>query len=126
MPMIRKVVDYRGKIMNASVYEGDSTLAKKFGKIQIGKRALFYQDGLKTVCVPFDQMDRVFIRVIGGSTTMCCGGMGYEYYRLVVMNQGEEITSTIIGEELKPAEEALAYLKEVCPNVEIGYNKPEE
>ncbi len=58
MPMIKKVVDYNGKIMNASVYEGDYTLARKFGKVMVGKRALYYQDGLKIVCVPFDKMDR--------------------------------------------------------------------
>ena len=74
MPMIKKVVDYNGKIMNASVYEGDYTLARKFGKVMVGKRALYYQDGLKIVCVPFDKMDRVFTRVVGGTTTMCCGG----------------------------------------------------
>lgn len=126
MPMIRKVVDYTGKVINASVYEGDSTLAKKFGKVQIGKRGLYYQDGLKTVCVPFEKMDRVFTRVIGGTTTMCCGGVGYEYYRLVVVYQGEEIASIIVGEDGELLEQAEAYLKEVNPNVEIGYVKPED
>ncbi len=126
MPMIKKVVDYNGKIMNASVYEGDYTLARKFGKVMVGKRALYYQDGLKIVCVPFDKMDRVFTRVVGGTTTMCCGGVGYEYYRLVVVYQEKEIASIIVGEDGEQLEQAEAYLKEVNPNVEIGYIAPEE
>ena len=92
----------------------------------VGKRALYYQDGLKIVCVPFDKMDRVFTRVVGGTTTMCCGGVGYEYYRLVVVYQEKEIASIIVGEDGELLEQAEAYLKEVNPNVEIGYIAPEE
>ena len=57
---------------------------------------------------------------------MCCGGVGYEYYRLVVVYQEKEIASIIVGEDGELLEQAEAYLKEVNPNVEIGYIAPEE
>lgn len=126
MPMIQKLVDLNGKVINASTMEVDFSLARKFGKIQIGKKALFYKDGLKTICVPFEKMDRTFIRVVGGAASMCCGSMDYEYYRLVVVHEDEEIVDFIVGEDLANLEEALKYLGQVNENVEIGFLKPEE
>ena len=126
MPMIQKLVDLNGKVINATVLEGDFTLARKFGKIQVGKKALFYKDGLKTICVPFEMMDRAFVRVVGGSSSMCCASMDYEYYRLVVVHDDKEIVNFIVGEDLENLEKALKYLGQVNENVEIGFLKPEE
>lgn len=126
MPMIQKLVDLNGKVINATAIEGDFTLARKFGKVMIGKRALYYKDGLKNICVPFEDMDRAFIRVVGGASKMCCSSMDYEYYRLVVVHGDKEIVDFIVGEDLQNLEDALKYLGEVNENVEIGYVKPEE
>jgi hypothetical protein len=40
--------------------------------------------------------------------------------------QEKEIASIIVGEDGELLEQAEAYLKEVNPNVEIGYIAPEE
>lgn len=52
-------------------------------------RALFYRDGgLKRYCIPFDQIDHAFTRVVACATHVCCGKMDLNTFRLVVSTRG--------------------------------------
>ena len=55
----------------------DYLAADKAGPFRVGRRALYYRDGgLKRYCIPFDQIDHAFTRVVACATHVCCARGG--------------------------------------------------
>src|SRR5699024_3444930 len=54
----------------------DYLAADKAGPFRVGRRALYYRDGgLKRYCIPLEQIDHAFTRVVACATHCCCGKM---------------------------------------------------
>ena len=63
----------------------DYLAADKAGPFRVGRRALYYRDGgLKRYCIPLEQIDHAFTRVVACATHCCCGKMDLNTFRLVV------------------------------------------
>jgi len=104
-------------------YLADFEQAKEIGKVFIGNKGLYYKDGLKMKCIPLEYIDRVFTRINECNARTCCTVNGFDYFRLIVVHDGKEIGNIIFGEDEAPVDEAEKLLKELRPEIEIGYIK---
>ena len=63
----------------------DYLTADRTGPFRVGQKALYYRDGgLRRYCIPLDQIDHAFTRVVACATHVCCGKMDLNTFRLVV------------------------------------------
>ena len=107
-------------------YNEDYLEAEKIGKVKIGMKALYYKDGLKKYCVPFEYIDRAFTRINACNARTCCCNNSYDYYRLVLVHGEKEFANIIFGADESPVDKAQALLRQRSPTIEIGYIKPEK
>ena len=100
----------------------DYEKARQFDRLRVGEMGVFFRDGLRTRFIPFDYMDRVFIRVQETRSRMCCGQTNWYYYRIVFVHDGKEFVN-YMSEKEKDMEEALAEI--AAKGVATGYIKKE-
>ena len=106
-------------------YINDYLSAKKIGKVKVGDRALYYKEGLKKLCAPFEYIDRAFTRINECSARTCCCSNSYDYYRLILVHGDTEFADVIFDQDEASVEETERLLKEKRPEIEIGYIKPQ-
>ena len=102
----------------------DYLAADKAGPFRVGRRALYYRDGgLKRYCIPLEQIDHAFTRVVACSTHCCCGTMDLNTFRLVVCHEGRELAA-VYTETESYVDDAQALLKSRIPGLKLGYTPP--
>ena len=89
---------------------------RKLPRLRLGKHALYYRDLGKDYYVPYDYIDRAFIRI---SECQPDDSPAYYYYRVILMHEGKEFANLIINEE-EAADRVLERLKEIRPEIQIG------
>lgn len=90
---------------------------KKQPRIRLGKLALYYRDLGKDYFVPYDYIDRCFIRI---SECQPDDSPAYYYYRVILVHGEKEFANLIVNEE-KAADRVLERLKEIRPEILIGF-----
>ena len=90
---------------------------RKQPRIRLGDLALYYRDLGKDYYVPYDYIDRSFVRI---SECQPDDSPAYYYYRVILVHDGKEFANLIINEE-DVADRVLARLKEIRPEIAIGY-----
>ena len=89
---------------------------RKLPRLRLGKHALYYLDLGKDYYVPYDYIDRAFIRI---SECQPDDSPAYYYYRVILVHDGKEFANLIINEE-EAADRVLERLKEIRPEIQIG------
>lgn len=115
----KKLYGPQGRIEAAEVYQ-DFKGAKDFSKFKIGKMGVYYKENLKLKFLPFDHIERAFIRIHEANAVTCCSCTSYNYYSLEFVHDGKEFKN-ILSESESLVDEALAYIHELAPAVAIGY-----
>ena len=95
--------------------------AEAIGRVRFGKLAFYYRDLGVHHHVPYDHIDRAFIRI---SECQPDDSPAYYYYRLILVHGDKEFANLIFNEE-KDADAALARLGELCPDMAVGFVQPE-
>lgn len=106
-------------------YEADYQSAEKFDTVKVGALGVYYKDGLKVRIMPYDELDRVFIRIQEVNGRMCCGSTTFAYYRIVFVRGGKEL-GDVISENEKAMDDALALIHVKAPGLAIGVAQKEE
>ena len=120
---IRLYTPEGGRIEDTALAE-DYLGAEKAGPFRVGRRALFYRDGgLKRYCIPFEQIDHAFTRVVACSTHCCCSTMDLNTFRLVVCGEGRELAA-VYTEIESYVDQAQELLKLRIPGLKLGYTAP--
>lgn len=120
---IRLYTPEGGRIEDIALAE-DYLSAEKAGPFRVGRRALFYRDGgLKRYCIPFEQIDHAFTRVVACSTHCCCCTMDLNTFRLVVCGEGRELAA-VYTETESYVDQAQELLKLRIPGLKLGYTAP--
>lgn len=101
-------------------FNADYETAPEFDKVKVGKLGVYYRDGLKTKLIPFEVIERAFIRVQEVRGRMCCGSATFAYFRLIFVVDGKEIICDHISEKEEAMDAALAKIAENAPAVAIG------
>ena len=96
--------------------------AQVFEKLRVGELGVYFRDGLKTRFIPYDYIDRAFIRVQETRSRMCCGQANFNYYRVVFVHDGKEFAD-YMSEKEKETDDALAAI--AAHGVATGFVKPQ-
>ncbi len=104
---------------------GDYARAEQYGhqglrkqpRVRLGELALYYRDLGKDYYVPYDYIDRGFVRI---SECQPDDSPAYYYYRVILVHGGKEFANLIINEE-EVADRILERVKEIRPEIELGY-----
>ena len=100
----------------------DFEAAKVFDKLRVGELGVYFRDGFKTKYIPYEYMDRAFIRVHQTRGRMCCGETTFNYFRIVFVHDGKEFADCL-SEKEKETDNALAEI--AAHGVTTGFVKPE-
>lgn len=73
--------------------------AQVFERLRVGELGVYFRDGFKTRYIPYDYMERAFIRVQETRSRMCCGQTNFNYFRLVFVHNGKEFADYISEKE---------------------------
>ncbi len=109
-------------IMDTPEVNADFENAKVFDKLRVGEKGVYFRDGLKMRYIPYDYIDRAFIRVQETRGRMCCGQANWYYYRVVFVH-GEKEIADCMSEKEKETDDALAAI--AAHGVTTGFVKPE-
>ena len=96
----------RGNIDSPEV-GADYESAGAFDRLRVGSLGVFFRDGFRTRFIPYDRIDRVFIRIQQAHPTKSVGVAVYDYFRLVFVHNGTEFAE-YLSEDEKALDEALA------------------
>ena len=108
--------------VDAPEFSADFESAKVFDRIRVGELGVYFRDGMKTRFIPYDYIDRAFIRVQETRGRMCCGQANWYYYRIVFIHEGKEFAD-YMSEKEKEMDDALAEI--AARGVATGFVKPE-
>lgn len=117
----KKIYGPQGKIESAEINQ-DFKDAKDFAKLKIGRLGVYYKENLRLKFLPFDFIERAFIRIHEAKAVTCCSCTSYNYYSLEFVHDGREYKN-VLSESESLMDEALAYIHELAPAVAIGYEK---
>lgn len=101
-------------------YVKDYISAEPIGRVRYGTLGMYYRDLGKKYYVPYDYIERAFIRV---SECHPDDSPAYYYYRLILVHGEKEFANLIFDEE-KPAYHALDELIRMSPDTKKGYVPP--
>ena len=90
---------------------------RKLPRVKLGKLALYYRDLGKDYFVPYDYIDRSFIRI---NECQPDDSPAYYYYRLILVHGDHEFANLIFHDE-SDADQVLARLKEIHPEIQVGF-----
>ena len=117
----KKFSGVNGTVDSAEVAE-DFAAAQQFDKVKVGKLGVYFKEGFRTKYLSYQDFDRVFIRINEVNGKLCCGKSTFQYFRLVFVRDGKEFTD-VISEDEKAMDDALARIKELCPEMATGFVK---
>ena len=100
----------------------DYTATEAIGRAKAGQHAFYYKDLGKKYYVPYDYIERAFVRV---SECHPDDSPAYYYYRLILVHDGKEFANLIFNDE-QPAYRALDELIRISPATQKGYVPPKD
>ena len=105
-------------------FSSDYESAARFEKLFVGHKGVYYRDGFRIRCIPYEVMERAFIRVQEVNGRFCCGKAVFCYFRMVFVVGGKEYAD-VMSENEKLMDEALAAISERSPGTAIGVARPD-
>lgn len=108
------------KIITDEAHVNDFKEAPAIGRVRFGKLCFYYRDLGKKYYVPYEYIERAFIRI---SETQPDDSPPIYYYRLILVHGDKEFANLIFNKE-KEADDALAQLSECAPQMAVGYVPP--
>ena len=93
--------------MESAELSADFDSAAVFEKLRVGEKGVYFRDGLRTRYIPYDYIDRAFIRIQETRSRMCCGQANFNYFRIVFVHGGKEFAD-YLSEKEKEMDDALA------------------
>ena len=117
----KKFAGVKGTVDSVEVAE-DFAAAEQFDKVKVGKLGVYFKEGFRTKYLSYQDFDRVFIRINEVDGKLCCGKSTFQYFRLVFVRNGK-VFVVVISEDEKAMDDALARIKELCPEMATGFVK---
>lgn len=102
----------------------DYESAAQFGKVRVGNLGVYYPGALRTQFMAYEDFDRAFIRIHEVNGKLCCGSTVFQYFRLVFVKDGKEISDYVCEDE-KAMDGVLADIAGKAPSINIGFETKE-
>lgn len=105
--------------------EQDYAQSRNLGKVQLGKRWLFFRKFSGAAYLPYDQVVRAWLRQEEVKARLCCGTANFDQFYLVLeCADGQQRRGQVIDK--KSGQVCLDHIQARNPAVKIGYVKPQE
>ena len=105
------------------VVSADYKSGREIGKARLGAKCLYFRDKLKVQYIPYEDITRVFRRVVMVPATMCCGKGDLEMENIVVCTaDGEKAQIQLPG--ARAGKIMLEELARLVPHAQVG--KPDD
>lgn len=98
----------------------DYNSAPVTGRARLGKLCMYYKDLGVKYYVPYDYIDRTFAKI---EEVQPDDSPAFYYYRLILVHGEKEFANLIFNEE-GDVRYLLDKLKEIRPEIEVGYKEP--
>lgn len=95
-----------GTVATAEI-NADYENAGIYDKLRVGTLGVYFRDGFRMKYIPYDYIDRAFIRVQQAHAAKCCGEAIYDYFRMVFVHGGKEFADCL-SENERAMDAALA------------------
>lgn len=116
-------IKFRGvdrKLIRDEEHVEDYKSAPAIGRVRFGALSFYYRDLGVKYCVPYEYIERAFIRI---SETQPDDSPPIYYYRLILVHGEKEFANLIFNKE-QEADDALAKLSKCAPDMAVGYVPP--
>ena len=101
------------------VVSADYRDGRDIGKARLGAKCLFFREKLKVYYIPYEEITRVFRRVLLIPAKMCCGKGDFEVENMVICTaEGEKAQIQLPGE--RAGKIMLEELARRVPHAEVG------
>ena len=97
---------------------------REIGKSRLGAKALYFRDKLKVYYIPYEDISRVFRRVLLIPAKMCCGKGDFEVENIVICSGERELAQIQLPGE-RAGKIMLEDLSKRAPQAEVGKPKDE-
>lgn len=111
------------KELSAEVVAAGYKEGREIGKARMGGKCLYFRDKLKVYYIPYEDISRVFRRVLLIPAKMCCGRGDFEVENIVICSGEKELAQIQLPGE-RAGKIMLEELAKLAPHAEIG--KPKE
>ena len=92
---------------------------REIGKARLGAECLYFREKLKVYYIPYEDITRVFRRVLLIPATMCCGKGDFEVENIVICTEKGEVAQIQLPGE-RAGKIMLEELARLAPNAESG------
>lgn len=116
----KKTYRFRGtdkKVLSDEAHSEDYRNSEHIGRVCLGSLCFYYRDLGVRYWVPYDYIQRAFIRISECPEDEF--GNNQHYFRLILVHDGKEFANLIFNEE-KPVETVLQRLALSYPHIAIG------
>lgn len=117
---VKKLKGVDKKFIRDEEHLNDYNNSPAIGRVRLGELCLYYRDLGVKYYVPYAYIDRAFARI---SECQSDDSPAYYYYRLILVHGEKEFANLIFNEE-KDVDYLLERLKEIHPDIQIGYVPP--
>lgn len=109
-------------LMNLKAHAIDSRPASgtAYGRVTLDESRLYWKSGLRWYAVELGKIRRAYRQEENVYGKLCCGGKSYVIHRLVLMLEDGTQLTIHIGDDAKPAAEALIAALKAIPHIAIG------
>lgn len=111
------------KELSAEVVAAGYKEGREIGKSRLGGKCLYFRDKLRVYYIPYEDITRVFRRVLLIPAKMCCGRGDFEVENIVICSGDRELAQIQLPGE-RAGKIMLEELAKRAPHAEIG--KPVE
>ena len=94
--------------------------AHGIGLVHLGEKDLFFKSGLRTYFIPYEDVGRVFRRVVSVPARLCCGKGELNLEHLVVCGRDGQELAQIQLPDTKAARLLMEELRTAAPHAAIG------
>ena len=95
---------------------------REIGKARLGAKALYFREKLTVYYIPYEDMTRVFRRVLLIPAKMCCGRGDFEVENIVICTEKGEVAQIQLPGE-RAGKIMLEELAKRAPHAEVGKPK---
>ena len=92
---------------------------REIGKARLGAECLYFREKLKVYYIPYEDITRVFRRVLLIPAKMCCGKGDFEVENIVICTEKGEVAQIQLPGE-RAGKIMLEELARLAPNAESG------
>ena len=112
-------------VLTAEELERDYSRAENLDGVQLGERCLYFRKFSGVTYLPYERIDRAWLRQEEVKARMCCGTANFDQFYLVVSyGGGRERRGHVAGKA--EGQRCLDRVAAQNPEVKIGYVKPAE